>query len=48
MEEMVRRVKWRCDCRGWTSSIGAMKTLCRAAAVLNAYLDLFIVPVPFR
>lgn len=41
VEEIVRRVN--CDRPGRTNSIGAMKTLCKAAAVLNAHFELFIV-----
>jgi hypothetical protein len=43
VEEIVRRVN--CDCPGRTISLGAMNTLCRAAAVLNAHFELFITPI---
>ncbi len=43
VEEIVRRVN--CDCPGPINSIGAMKILCRAAAVLNAHFELFIVTI---
>jgi len=41
VEETVRRANRGCDC-----SIGAMKILCRAAAVLDAHLELLILAVP--